>query len=91
MYNNEKLKTKIKEIEGFNSQLKKYVTINSQINIDSNLIEIYNKYDLNLRIIFDQLVKCNKALKEEECIRIFSDNFQILQSNISKSIENKNI
>lgn len=91
MYNNKILKEKFIDVNDFSDTLHRFVLVNNQININENLINVYNKYDSNLRRIFKNLVKCGEDRKsskdEQNCISNFKDEFDCLRSDISKIIE----
>jgi hypothetical protein len=91
MYNNKILKEKFKEVNEFSDTLHRFVLVNNQININENLINVYNKYDTNLRILFKNLVKCGEEKKtskdEQTCLSNFRNEFDSLRSDISKIIE----
>lgn len=87
MYGNSRFQEKYKEVIEFSNTLKKFVVSNNQININEDLINVYNKYDKGLREIFIKLVNCEKTKKYNECIAKFGEEFNSLRSDISIKIE----
>jgi hypothetical protein len=89
MYTDKDLKEKMKEVREFTNVLLKFVVTTNQININESLINVYNKYDSELRNIFLNLIKCEKMPKEgyQFCIKTFKNNYDDLRSRISQIIE----
>lgn len=90
MFNNKKFLNINKETHEFSDKLYKFIILNNQININEDLIGIYNNYDRNLRTIYKRLIECNEDIGTKDktlCINAFSDNFDSLRSSISKEIE----
>lgn len=96
MFNNKELNTKYSDILEFSNTLKNFVLANNQININETLINIYNNYDSNLRIICKDLIKCGEVAKnnstmQKECIKSFVIECEKLKSQTSKQIEKEMI
>jgi hypothetical protein len=83
------LTEKYKEIQSFSDTIYKFVVANNQINLNEELINIYNKYDEDLRNLMGQLIQCEDLpkTKHSECINNFIANYDKLRSEISKTIE----
>ena len=60
MLNNKIFRDKYKESVEFYDVLKKFTIANNQININEDLVKVFNNYDRNLRIIFVDLMKCKE-------------------------------
>jgi hypothetical protein len=89
MYTDNNLKEKIKEVRDFTNVLLKFVVTTNQININESLVNVYNKYDNELRSLFVDLIKCETLPKEgyQKCIKTFKNNYDELRSRISQIIE----
>jgi len=87
MYNQKNFVDKYEETKDFSKSILKYVITNNQINLNEEMICIYNEYDLKLRNVFKDLVKCEKSQDNKKCIDDYRRNFDELRSDISKKIE----
>ncbi len=94
MYNNKIFVNKFKEVTEFSDTLHNFVLVNNQININENVINIYNHYDKHLRDVYKKFVECGELSKNSkdvlQCINKFGEEFDVLRSDISKKIEKDN-
>lgn len=89
MFNDEKFKNLFKETLDFNTMLFNFVVTANQINMNNDLLNIYQNYDLSIRQILKNLVECNmlKNNKDNICFKNFKEEFELLRSETSKTIE----
>lgn len=88
MFEDKNFQNIFKETQEFNNMLYKFVVTSNQINMNSDLVEIYQNYDSTIRKYFQDLLKCDQTEKNKKvCINSFKEQFESLRSNTSKSIE----
>ncbi len=84
MWKNKQGIEKYNEIVDFRNSIRSFVVVNNQINSDDNLINIYNKFDENLRSMLKVYEDCenNNSSNYGTCLKEFSKEFDKLRSEI---------